>query len=208
MLFENAVKPGTLGLLKELISFPALKDFGLAGGTSLALRYGHRESIDLDLFVNHDFDAFQFSEELQARFPDFQLSGVAHPKNTINGMIRSVKIDCIAHKYPLLAPYDNINDIRLFSAPDVAAMKLNALSGRGLKKDFWDVARLLDVFSLREMLDFYKEKYSQNDVGHVIRSLAYFEEAEQSEEPILSLDKTKWADVKSKIITAYKKLVL
>lgn len=80
--------------------------------------------------------------------------------------------------------------------------------GGGLKKDFWDVARLLNEFSLREMLDFYREKYQQNDIGHVLRSLAYFEEAEQSEETIINLDKTKWMDVKNKIITAYRKLVL
>lgn len=134
MLFKNAIKPGTLGLLKELLSFSALADFGLAGGTSLALRYGHRESIDLDLFVDHDFDALELSQKLREHFPDFQFSGASHNMNTLNGIIRSVKIDCIAHKYPLLKPYKIMDDIRLFSVPDVAAMKLNALSGGGIEK--------------------------------------------------------------------------
>ena len=33
------------------------EDFGLVGGTAIALHIGHRESIDLDLFTLNDFDS-------------------------------------------------------------------------------------------------------------------------------------------------------
>ncbi|MDI9563591.1 MAG: nucleotidyl transferase AbiEii/AbiGii toxin family protein [Bacteroidota bacterium] len=35
---------------------PALKPFSLVGGTALSLRYGHRGSMDLDLFWHQKFD--------------------------------------------------------------------------------------------------------------------------------------------------------
>jgi len=38
------------------MAIPALDDFNLVGGTALALKYGHRRSLDLDLFSSQDFD--------------------------------------------------------------------------------------------------------------------------------------------------------
>ncbi|NJL74979.1 MAG: nucleotidyl transferase AbiEii/AbiGii toxin family protein [Saprospiraceae bacterium] len=35
---------------------PVLNQFALVGGTNLSLRFGHRLSIDLDLFTNEPFD--------------------------------------------------------------------------------------------------------------------------------------------------------
>ncbi|MBP6967631.1 MAG: nucleotidyl transferase AbiEii/AbiGii toxin family protein [Prolixibacteraceae bacterium] len=49
-----AVEPRTLSLL--LMKVPALKPFSLVGGTALSLRYGHRGSMDLDLFWHQKFD--------------------------------------------------------------------------------------------------------------------------------------------------------
>jgi len=56
MLHTEAVEPGALSLLKELMTVPALRAFSLVGGTALALRYGHRNSVDLDLFYHEKFD--------------------------------------------------------------------------------------------------------------------------------------------------------
>ena len=56
MLHTEAVEPGTLSLLTELMAAPALHAFSLVGGTALALRYGHRNSVDLDLFYHEKFD--------------------------------------------------------------------------------------------------------------------------------------------------------
>ena len=53
MLQTRTVEPGTLGLLKDLMSMPELEHFYLVGGTALALQLGHRISVDLDLFTQH-----------------------------------------------------------------------------------------------------------------------------------------------------------
>ena len=50
MLSYQTVEPHTLELLRRLMKEPMLADTRLVGGTSLALQYGHRSSVDLDFF--------------------------------------------------------------------------------------------------------------------------------------------------------------
>ena len=50
MLSLQTVFPDTLELLKSLMNHPLLNEMRLVGGTSLALQYGHRRSVDLDFF--------------------------------------------------------------------------------------------------------------------------------------------------------------
>src|SRR3990167_1831306 len=56
-LHKEILVPGQVNLLPALKPFA--KDFGLVGGTAIALHIGHRESIDFDLFTkkpDYDFD--------------------------------------------------------------------------------------------------------------------------------------------------------
>ena len=62
MLQTHTVGKKTLDLLMSLQSRDYLKNFHLAGGTALALYYGHRKSIDIDLFTNRAFDTEQLLE--------------------------------------------------------------------------------------------------------------------------------------------------
>ncbi len=56
MLQTQTIKPESFALLKRLKSLSELSNFYLLGGTALALKYGHRISIDLDLFGEKGFD--------------------------------------------------------------------------------------------------------------------------------------------------------
>ena len=56
MLQLKTVEPNTFSILKQLMEIDELKDFSLVGGTALSLLYGHRQSVDLDLFSNKSFD--------------------------------------------------------------------------------------------------------------------------------------------------------
>ena len=56
MLHLETVEPHALSVLNQLMTIPELKDFSLVGGTALSLRYGHRKSVDLDLFSNKPFE--------------------------------------------------------------------------------------------------------------------------------------------------------
>ncbi len=106
----------------------------------------------------------------------------------------------------MLGPIEEIDGIRLASLLDLVAMKVNAISRRGVQKDFWDIAELLDHFSLEQMLLFFKQKHKATDVGHIVRSLVYFADADESEPP-LTLKKHTWNGVKKKIEGAVRKYV-
>lgn len=180
MLHFDAVPESVKTLLVQLAPKTALEDFALGGGTSLALRFGHRLSVDLDFFTVEDFSP----EEL---FSGLELVGatvVARAANTLTADARGVKLDFLRHGYRLLAPADRVDGVTLVSLPDLAAMKLNAITNRGTKKDFFDLAELLKHFSIRQMLGFFAEKYPATDPFTVIRSLAWFDDAEMEPDPL------------------------
>lgn len=204
MLYPATVEPNTLELLKRLIRLPSLATFALAGGTNLALQFGHRLSIDLDLFTNRSFDTQEIFEDLIEILPT--TLKVDESRNTLSLFIEGVKVDLLAHRYPLLGPFTTELDIRFWSIDDVIAMKLNAISNRGAKKDFWDIAELLNHFPLSQLLQFFSKKYPNSDLGYVIRSLTYFEDAEVQIDPI-SINTITWIEVKQRVIQAVKALV-
>ena len=56
MLQYSSINAELLSVLKELMKIPELENFYLVGGTALALMYGHRKSVDIDLFSTHFFE--------------------------------------------------------------------------------------------------------------------------------------------------------
>ena len=64
MLHFETLPTGTLGLLKDFTALPALQQFSLVGGTALALRFGHRRSIDFDFFTPAPFDVESLADTL------------------------------------------------------------------------------------------------------------------------------------------------
>ncbi|WP_421830850.1 nucleotidyl transferase AbiEii/AbiGii toxin family protein [Larkinella sp.] len=204
MLYTATVQPGTLELLKNLLQFPLLQPFALAGGTNLSLRLGHRISVDLDLFTNQAFSEQEIFEEILLHFaPVIKLD---EARNTLSLLIKGVKVDLLAHQYPLVEPFFQEETIRFWSIEDVIAMKLGAVSSRGAKKDFWDLAELMNHFSLNQMLDFFVLKYPNSDIGYVIRSLTYFEDADPQEDPV-SLKAVSWEQVKHRISSSVKSYI-
>ena len=186
MLYKNAIQPGTLELLIKLQSEDILNNFFLAGGTSLALQIGHRQSIDLYLFTTEDFDVNFLLEFLETNY-NFHSDYTA--SNTLKGFIDSVKIDFISHKYPLVKNILSTENIKLYSKEDIAAMKLNAIAGNGSRsKDFIDLYFLLKEYSVQELLYFYSVKYKTRNTFHVLKSLVYFNDISLHDWPHMILE--------------------
>ena len=198
MLQLQTVEPNTLELLRSLMQKEYLNSFVLVGGTALALQLGNRESIDLDMFSIADFSS---NEVLSSLLNDYQIVVNSQLTQTLISTINHVKVDFIKFHYPFIRPFVVIENIRMASVEDIAAMKLDAITGRGSKKDFYDLYFLLQQFSIDDLFSFYIEKYPHQTTFHVIRSLTYFEDAEIQPNPIV-FDKTiTWEVVKHKIIT-------
>ncbi len=177
------------------MKMPELKDFSLVGGTALSLLYGHRKSVDLDFFSNKPFENANIIKALKNKFHKKFVMEEKPPRFGIFCFIDEVKIDIIRHPYPLIRPQQNIENMRLFSTEDIIAMKVQAILGRGKKKDFWDIAELLQHFSVADFIRFHKEKYAtQNLLITVPQAITYFVDAEESEDPI-SLKNQTWKGV-------------
>ena len=201
MLQISTVEPGTLDILKKLMSIPELADFSLVGGTALSLRYGHRMSIDLDLFASAEFETDIVITALEQTFPK-TYRHISTNSIGIFGYIEDVKVDLVKyHFHPVIAPIVVEDGIRFYSDDDIMAMKVNAILRRGVKKDFWDIAELLEHYSLDEIIDNYIKKYpNQILLISIPRALTYFDDAENSDDPI-SLKNQTWTDVKDIIKT-------
>lgn len=180
MLHTKTVKNELLELLNELMKIPDFKQFNLVGGTSLSLQIGHRNSVDIDLFGNKEIDTDEFLNILNSYG---QVVVIKKTQNILILIVNGIKIDFVCYKYPLLQSITVNQGIRLVSKDDIAAMKLNAIAGRGSKKDFIDLYFLFSCYTLSEMLQFYQSKYKDGSVFMVIKSLTYFDDADREEEP-------------------------
>jgi predicted nucleotidyltransferase component of viral defense system len=180
-----------------------LNQFVLVGGTALALQIGHRKSIDLDLFTTEDFNS---SELITYLLKDYQLRPTLQTPQTLICTINDIKVDFIRFKYPFKNPLILENNIRMLSLENIASMKLDAITGRGGKKDFYDLYYLLNYFTIEKLFELYLEKYQHQTIFHVIRSLSYFDDAEQQPDPIVFDKNITWNKVKTEIIKAIKKI--
>ncbi len=201
MLHFETLPTGTLGLLKDLSAHPALQQFSLVGGTALALRFGHRRSIDFDFFTPESFDVEALADTLSREVPGFGTTGMN--KVGFNAHIGDLKVDFVTYRYPLLAQPETQDGIRMFSLPDIVGMKLSAITNRGARKDFYDLHALIQHLGVDALIDIYRRKYPSHDPMIVLRSMIYFDDAEDDNDPEVLINES-WEDVKAAICEAVK----
>lgn len=203
MLQLQTVLPDTLELLKELSARPEMSGLRLVGGTALALQYGHRQSIDLDFFGAPQVEQDETIEMLSTLGP---ISILNRSRKILQVVLRNIKVDVIDYsQYPWISAPVVEDGVTLASPQDIAAMKVNAVEGRGTRKDFVDIYFLLQHYSLSQMLDFYTQKYPNYSLFRALLSLTYFDDAEQQAMPKM-LANASWEEIKSTITKEVSKL--
>jgi hypothetical protein len=197
MLYYEAVAPNLITLLKELLSLNELDLFRLAGGTSLALQIGHRKSIDLDLFTDKIFDKRRLQRFLSEKFSSFTV--IWESNDGFTSFISEVKVDFFNWHIPFLFPSINEDGLRLVDKREIAAMKMEAITGRKERKDFIDIAFLLKEYSLKELLVFFKSRYPFIAHTFALESLMAIDKADESIIPEM-VTPSDWKNIKE-IIT-------
>jgi len=202
MLYTQTVEPHTFSLLKKLMALPSLQSFSLVGGTALSLRYGHRSSIDLDLFFHETFDHTSIENEFIREFGNEFDYESGHKNFGIFCYIQKVKVDIVYFPHLPIAAIEEEEKIRFYSSADIAAMKIQAILGRGRKKDFWDLYELLQHYPLQQLIDWHKQKYPNQMLAISIpNAISYFADADESETPVSYKCQT-WEMVKKGISRA------
>jgi hypothetical protein len=151
-----------------------LNDFNLVGGTALALKIGHRISIDIDLFTTGAFSARELASHLSTAYNAVEVRTLT---NGVFCFIDDIKVDLISHQYPLIGKIDTEEGIRMVSLLDIGAMKLNAIYNNGTRlKDFVDMYVLLEIFTLEELLRACHQKYPDINLRIAKTSLVHFDD--------------------------------
>ncbi len=171
-------------------------DWYLAGGTALTLQFDHRTSVDLDFFTHHkDFDAGFISTTLLP----FKWIITRTDKGTLYGELGGTKISFIVYPYFVpKQPFITHGSINILDARDIAVMKIIAISQRGRKRDFFDLYwYITQQEPLLNIIERVATQYPnlKHNYHHIIKSLMFFEEAEEDPDPQIFFDTT-WEKVK------------
>jgi len=196
MLHFQTIESNTLSTLKLLLNVERFGQFYLAGGTALALQLGHRKSFDLDFFGNTGLTSNDIVEELRTFRNPIEIS---RSENIVIWSLNGVKVDFIIYKYPNIKDPVYSEGLRMLAIEDIAAMKLDAIKGRGRKRDFYDIYFLLKEFTLKELLSFHQQKFSDNSTFLVVKSLSYFQDAEEDPKVITLNVDPGWEHIKKSI---------
>ncbi len=206
MLHTETVTPATLDLIDRLQQDPAFSGFYLVGGTAHSLQIGHRISVDIVFYTRESFDTPQLTEHLEKLY-GFSLQYSA--ANTLKGFVNGVFIDLLKHDYPYVKEPVAIDGIRMLGKEDIAAFKVNAITGNGTRaKDFVDIYFLLKEFQLKDLIGFYSEKYGQRNDYHAVKSLAYFDDIDPAGWPNLILEKELTLEKVKAVLTRHRDSML
>lgn len=191
------MSPAQRSALRRLAGHGPLSRFYLGGGTAVALHLGHRRSLDLDWFTEQPLtDPLGLAQELRSAGIDFRTGAV--DRGTLHGTLSRVPCSFFEYRYPLVSSLVFWDECAcsVASLDDLACMKLAAVAQRGSKKDFVDVYALgLRHAALPSLLSLYRQKFSIEDIGHVLYGLTYFDDADRERTPRM-LWEVDWPTVK------------
>ncbi len=120
---------------------------------------------------------------------------------------RNTLIGFFSYGYRLLDSFHLVENVRMASMIDLGLMKLDALIGRGSRKDFYDLYVLSHEISFRDLLDAGKSKYPETrDFGMMaLESMVLFDNADRDFQPELLIDLS-WEQVRQYFIDQAKSI--
>ena len=179
---REVIPSTTESTLQLLRSANLLHGFYLAGGTGLALQFGHRLSLDLDFFATEPFHEDAFLQRVQT-LAGFALWSKA--PSTLHATIQTTKVSFLGYAYPVLYTAHKFLGVPVADPRDIACMKVSAIASRGTKRNFVDLYFCAQQLELTEILRMFDRKYAQANVSriHVLKSLTYFGDAEKDPIP-------------------------
>lgn len=185
MLHTDVLTAESKKLFPKLSVFK--EDFYLAGGTALALQIGHRVSVDIDLFSQH-----QIKKTLLARveeiYKEMPMEIFVNNSRELTLLIQEVKHTFLHYPFPVILPFTEDKTINMLSSKEILATKAYTIGRRGVFKDYIDLFSGLatGTSSLQEVIDLAREKYKDafND-RLFLEQLVYLEDV--TEDAIIML---------------------
>lgn len=156
------------------------KDFGLVGGTAIALYIGHRESIDFDLFTLKDFENYKIRKKLRRLGKIGRV--IKDELDNYTLIIDSVQFTFF--HYPFKINFsENCEGIKLPNLLTLAAMKAYALGRRAKWKDYVDLYFIIKKYHSIEKINQAAKKIFGNEFNEKIfrMQITYFKDISYQE---------------------------
>lgn len=187
----------------ELLGQTALAEqFYLAGGTGLALLLGHRISADLDLFSRENIlcsgERRELLRALAGLWRGDALKVALEKDGTLILALQGVTTSLFHYQYPLVGPTTPlVGNLGLASLEDIGLMKVAAIIGRGMKRDFVDLFFVTKEVPLERLLELGATKFphARDFPLQALKAIAYFADADR-DPPLRTLMEVNWEEVK------------
>ncbi len=173
----------------------------LAGGTGLALQFGHRYSEDLDFFRTGAFETDRLAGTL-SRIGTVDVQ--SRSAGTLHVSLDGMRVSYLRAQAPFLFPGTPYRGLTLADPRDIAVMKVVAIGGTGSRKDFVDLYFYLrGADGLASVLSLLKRRFTGIDYNeyHLLKSLVYFDDAESEPMPRM-IEDVPWKTVKEAMSAA------
>jgi hypothetical protein len=178
-MHKEVLNKSQLDLLPFLKNFK--DDFGLVGGTAIALHIGHRFSIDFDLFTNKQFSNSKIEKVILKEKKIDQV--LIDEKDELTIIIDGVKLTFLY--YPFKIEFkENLDEyIKMADLLTLASLKAYALGRRAKWKDYVDLYFIMENnYSIDDIINRSREIFSDIfSEKNFITQLAYFDDIDFSE---------------------------
>lgn len=199
-MFEEAFSSETKQLLRKVAPVVSAQQFYLAGGTGLALQVGHRISQNLHFFKKESFDASRLLSSLRDRVGS--VKEIVIEVGTLLAGLDEIRCSFLLYGVPLLFKAPPFCGVKVANWRDITAEKIKTISHRRSKRDFCDVFSVARSgrLTIKELVSLFRRRFEPTRINlyHVLRSLNYFEEAQEEPDPMVIGDLGfSWSDVVS-----------
>lgn len=165
----SAVSPELLETIIELQSLPSLQHSFLGGGTNLAIRYNHRESVDIDLFfsgivgkahfleIEREVNDFFGNRVKRLHYPCDDSDQFTFVRFWIETGDLSIKVEILQNANFLDDP-EIVSGARMATVRDIGLLKLMTAANRASFKDIYDLDYVTEEVSLGQLLSYLEQK--------------------------------------------------
>lgn len=166
------------------------ESFYLAGGSAVALRLGHRRSVDLDFFSLSDNVERLMRTRIMAALAPLKPSAIEDHDGNLHVRIGGLRAAFQSYHYPLLEPTDELEGVAVASIADLGSMKLDAVMSRGRRRDFYDLYAIDQRMPLSTVIERATEKYAhfRDFELSAVEALGLFHVADSDLQPDLLVD--------------------
>jgi len=177
--------------ITEIFEFINNGNFYLSGGTGVYYYLEHRESIDLDFFTSLKFNFLKY----QSLFKKYKV--LFFSEDTVHTEIKGINMSFFYYPYPLLKPLNYIDGIPIASLEDILCMKINAIIGRGSKRDFIDGFFIMKnlKMSAEKCIEMFREKFGDYNPLIIYKAMNYFKDADKEPE-VKMIKEVDWEEIK------------